>query len=174
MTLPPMMVDIAPIVPEHIESYRRALDIVARERRYLTLYEAFPLPETRAFALGLMEKGDPMFVALANGEVVGWCDIQRHPFSAHSHRGTLGMGLIPDYRGRGVGARLMDQTVSQAFAAGFVRIELNVRADNLRAVRLYEKAGFVREGVLRDAVFVDGEFHDAIAMALIDRGHPSR
>ena len=64
----------------------------------------------------------------------------------------------------------MDQTLSQAFATGFVRVELSVRADNMRAVRLYEKVGFIREGVLRDTVFVDGEFHDTIAMALIDRG----
>jgi ribosomal protein S18 acetylase RimI-like enzyme len=80
------------------------------------------------------------------------------------------MGVVPDYRGRGIGARLMDQALKQAFATGFVRVELSVRADNTRAIRLYEKVGFVREGVLRDAVFVDGEFHDAIAMALIDRG----
>jgi RimJ/RimL family protein N-acetyltransferase len=174
MTSSLVTIDVAPIAPEHIESYRRAVDIVARERRYLTLLEAFPLPETRGFVLSLMEKGDPMFVALANGEVVGWCDIQRHPFPTHSHRGTLGMGVVPDYRGRGVGARLMDQALSQAFATGFVRIELSVRADNLRAVRLYEKVGFVREGVLRDAVFVDGKLHNALAMALIDRGPPSK
>ena len=67
----------------------------------------------------------------------------------------------------------MDQTLKQAFATGFVRVELTVRADNLRAQRLYEKLGFVREGVLRDAVFVDGKFHDAIGMALIDRERSS-
>ncbi len=166
--------DVVPIAPEHIEGYRRAVDMVARERRYLTLLEAFPLAQTRDFVLGLMKKGDPMFVAVANGEVVGWCDIQRHPFPAHSHRGTLGMGLVPDYRGRGIGARLMDRTLTQAFAAGFVRVELSVRSDNLRAQRLYETIGFVREGVLRHAVLVDGEFHDTVAMALIDRGRASK
>jgi RimJ/RimL family protein N-acetyltransferase len=170
MTAPPRAADVAPIAPEHIEGYRRAVDRVARERRYLTLMEAFPLSQTRDFVLGLMAKGDPIFVALANGEVVGWCDIQRHPFPAHAHRGTLGIGVIPEYRGCGIGARLMDRTLTQAFATGFVRVELSVRADNLRAQRLYEKLGFVKEGVLRDAVFVDGEFHDAIAMALVDRG----
>lgn len=170
MISPPRAADVAAIAPEHIEGYRRAVDRVARERRYLTLLQAFPLSQTRAFVLGLMERGDPIFVALANGEVVGWCDIQRHPFPAHCHRGTLGMGLVPEYRGYGIGARLMDRALRQAFATGFVRVELSVRADNLRAQRLYEKLGFVKEGVLRDAVFVDGEFHDAIAMALIDRG----
>ncbi|HSV01469.1 MAG TPA: GNAT family N-acetyltransferase [Roseiarcus sp.] len=164
-----MTADVVPIAPEHIESYRRAVDIVARERRYLTLLEAFPLPQTRAFVLSLMEKGDSMFVALAKGEVVGWCDIQRHPFPAHSHRGTLGMGVVPDYRARGIGRRLMDQALNRALSTGLVRVELSVRADNARAIRLYEKFGFVREGVARAAVFVDGEFHDTIAMALIDR-----
>jgi RimJ/RimL family protein N-acetyltransferase len=168
-----MIADVVPMAAEHIESYRLALDVVARERRYLTLLEAFALPQTREFVLSLMEKRDPMFVALTNGEVVGWCDIQRHPFLSHSHRGTLGMGVVPEYRGHGIGARLLDQTLEQAFATGFVRVELSVRADNMRAVRLYEKVGFVREGVLRDAVFVDGEFHDTVAMALIDRGPPS-
>ena len=169
-----MTVNVVPIAAEHIEGYHCALDIVARERRYLTLHEAFPLRQTREFVLGLMAKGDPMFVALANGEVAGWCDIQRHPFPAHAHRGTLGMGVVPEYRGRGIGKRLLHQTLKQAFANGFIRVELNVRADNLRAIRLYEKLGFVREGLLRDAVFVDGEFHDAIAMALIDRGRMSK
>jgi ribosomal protein S18 acetylase RimI-like enzyme len=150
--------DIAPIAPEHIEGYHRALSTVARERKYLTLLEPFPLPETRDFVLGLIKKGDPIYVALANGEVVGWCDIQRHPFPTHSHRGTLGTGVVPEHRGRGIGARLMDQTLKQAFAAGFVRVELNVRADNLRAIRLYEKLSFVREGVRPDAVFVGGSF----------------
>jgi RimJ/RimL family protein N-acetyltransferase len=163
-----MTADVVPMAPEHIESYRRALDVVARERRYLTLTEAFPLPQTRDFVLGLIKRSDPMFVALVDGEVVGWCDIQRHPFAARSHRGTLGIGLIPAYRGHGIGSRLMDPTLKQAFATGFVRVEFSVRADNLRAVRLYEKHGFAREGVLRDAAFMDGEFHDAIAMALLN------
>lgn len=169
-----MTVDVTPIVPEHIEGYRRAVDTVARERRYLTLLEAFSLPQTRNFVLGLIEKGDPMFVALANDEVVGWCDIQRLPFPAHAHRGTLGMGVVPGYRGHGIGYRLIDRTLKQALATGFVRVELSVRADNLRAARLYEKLGFLKEGVLRDAVFVDGEYHDAIVMAVIDRAHSSK
>jgi hypothetical protein len=51
----PMSVDVAPIVPENIEGYHRAIDTVARERRFLTLLEAFPQPQTRNFVLGLME-----------------------------------------------------------------------------------------------------------------------
>jgi RimJ/RimL family protein N-acetyltransferase len=162
-------VEIVPISPALIEDYRRAVDAVARERRYLAILEAFPMERTRDFVLRLLAAGDPIHVALANGAVVGWCDIQRHPFPTHAHRGMLGIGVLAEYRCRGVGLGLIQQTLDAGFANGLVRIELSVRADTLHAMRLYEKVGFAVEGVLRDAVFVDGEYHDAIAMALVDK-----
>ena len=44
-----------------------------------------------------------------------------------------------------------------------------VYAINPRAIAAYERVGFVREGVLRDALRWDGEYHDAIVMSLLDR-----
>ena len=166
-----MDIAVIPTSPEQIESFHRALDIVARERKYLTLLEAPPLEPTRQFVLDNTENGDLQFVALAEDEVVGWCDVRRHVFPAHAHRGTLGMGIVPAWRGRGLGLRLVKAILEQARQAGFVRIEFDVHADNACAIALYEKVGFVREGVVRDAVFVDGEYRDAIAMAIVDRGN---
>jgi RimJ/RimL family protein N-acetyltransferase len=166
-----MDIAIVPTKPEHIDSFHRALDIVARERKYLALLEALPLTQTREFVMGVIQKGGLQFVALADGEVVGWCDIQRHAFPSRAHRGTLGMGIVPAYRGRGIGFRLIQATLAQARVAGFVRVELDVHADNARAIALYETVGFVREGVARDAVFVDGEYRDAINMAIVDRAN---
>ena len=166
-----MDIAIVPTTPEHIASFHRALDIVARERKYLTLMEALPLPQTREFVMGMLDKGGLQFIALADREVVGWCDIQRHGFPSRAHRGTLGMGIVPAYRGRGIGLRLIRATLARARVAGFVRVELDVHADNARAIALYEKVGFVREGVARDAVLVDGEYRDAIYMALVDRAN---
>lgn len=79
------------------------------------------------------------------------------------------MGIVPAYRGRGLGLKLINATLARARKAGFVRIELSVHADNARAISLYDKAGFVREGVQRDAVYVDGEYRDAIVMAIVER-----
>jgi RimJ/RimL family protein N-acetyltransferase len=129
------------------------------------------LPQTREFVLGLIKNRDVQFLALADGEVVGWCDVRRHFFPAHAHRGTLGMGIVPAYRGRGLGLRLVQAVLDEARRSGFVRIELDVHADNARAIALYERIGFVREGVARDAVFVDGQYRDAISMARVDRGN---
>jgi RimJ/RimL family protein N-acetyltransferase len=162
---------IAPTTPEQIESFHNALDIVARERKYLALLEAPPLQQVRQFALNNIRDGDPHFVAMAGDAVVGWCDIRRHVFPSQAHRGTLGMGVVPAYRGRGIGFRLINAALGQAHESGFLRVEFSVYADNARAIALYEKIGFVREGVLRDAILVDGKYRDAIAMAIVHRPH---
>lgn len=162
-------VAIAPITPGEIASFHRALDLVARERKYLSMLEAPPLEQTLQFVMGRVERGDPRFVALVRDEVVGWCDITRHDWPIHAHRGTLGMGIVPAYRGRGLGLKLINATLAQARKAGFVRIELSVHSDNARAISLYDRVGFVREGLQRDAVYVDGEYRDTIVMAIVER-----
>ncbi|WP_158808648.1 GNAT family N-acetyltransferase [Beijerinckia sp. L45] len=154
---------------EHVESYQRALDEVARERKYLALLEAPPLPHTRAYVRSNIEIGNPFFVAVANEDVVGWCNINRLPFPVHRHRGTFGIGIVPAYRGSGLGTRLLGKTLEAAFKAGFVRIEGDVYTDNEPAIALYEKVGFVKEGIIRDAVFADGAYRDSIFVALIRR-----
>jgi RimJ/RimL family protein N-acetyltransferase len=111
---------------------------------------------------------NPQLVALDKGNVIGWCDVRREHRPAHAHCGTLGMGLLPDYRGKGLGRRLMQATLDVAQGEGFVRVELMTHADNLRAIALYEKLGFVHEGVTRDSVCIDGRFVDSVVMARID------
>jgi RimJ/RimL family protein N-acetyltransferase len=163
-----MSIAIVPITPEYVEGFHRALDIVARERKYLVLLEAPSLEHTRDFVSSIIERGDVQVVALAQGEVVGWRHIRRHPFPAQAHRGTLGMGVVPAHRGRGRGSRLIEAALARAHAADFVRIELDVYEDNAPAIALYERTGFVREGVVRAAVLIDGEYRDAIAMARVE------
>ncbi|EJJ30734.1 GNAT family N-acetyltransferase [Rhizobium sp. CF142] len=160
---------IEPMGEEHVERFHRALDIVARERKYLTLLEAPSLEDVRKFALSSIAGGNVHLAALDGGELVGWCDIRRHFFPSRAHCGPLGMGLLPAYRGQGLGGRLIEAAIAQAREAGMIRIELGVHADNARAIRLYERVGFVREGVSRDAFCVDGEYTDVINMALILR-----
>lgn len=162
-------VAIVPLALGHIESFHHALDIVSRERKYLSFLEAPPLDQARAFVVDRLERGDPGYVAIVRDKVVGWCDITRHDRPIHAHRGTLGMGIIPAYRGHGLGLKLINATVAQARKDGFVRVELFVHSDNARAIALYDKVGFVREGVQRDAVYIDGEYRDAIVMAIVER-----
>lgn len=163
----PGKIEIVPIASENIEGFHAALDVVARERKYLTMLEAPQLPQTRSFVLGMIDKGNPQFVALDEGRVVGWCDITRHFRPTQSHRGSLGMGIIPAYRGNRLGQRLMEAALNAANDVGLIRIELFVHADNARAIALYERVGFRREGVERRGTLIDGRFIDSIRLALM-------
>ncbi|MFK3780062.1 GNAT family N-acetyltransferase [Agrobacterium sp. NPDC089420] len=160
-------VSIEPIRAEHVESFHRALDAVSRERKYLVFLEAPPLEAVRAFVLDMIEHGHPQFVALADGEVIGWCDIRRESRPSLVHRGALGIGILPPHRDRGLGERLMRRTLDAARDRGLHRVELSVHADNTRAIALYEKIGFVHEGRARDAVLIDGRYIDSLNMAII-------
>ncbi|HZM33384.1 MAG TPA: GNAT family protein [Burkholderiales bacterium] len=54
-----------------------------------------------------------------------------------------------------------------AKAAGLTRIELTVREHNDRAIALYERLGFVREGLKRNAVRIDGNYENLVCMGLV-------
>jgi RimJ/RimL family protein N-acetyltransferase len=72
-------------------------------------------------------------------------------------------------RGRGLGTEATRLIVGYGFdQLGLHRIELEVYAFNPRARRAYEKVGFVAEGVLRDALWWDGEWVDAVVMSMLE------
>lgn len=160
-------VRIEPMSAHHVDSFYEALDSVARERRFLTFLKAPPLEVIRSFALASIADGNPHYVAVAGETVVGWCDIRRHGFEAHAHRGSLGMGLVDGFRGRGLGRQLIEAALKNAWEIGLTRVELNVRADNTPAMALYRKTAFVEEGVMRAAVLTDGIYRDSIMMAIV-------
>lgn len=159
-------VQILPIAQEHIEGYHQCLDSVARERLYLALVQAPPLDSSRGFVLSNIAGGVPQFVAVIDGEVVGWCDISPLRHVAFQHRGELGMGVHKRYRGLGIGQQLIARTIEKAKEKGLERIELEVFASNVPARKLYEKMGFVTEGVKKKARKMDGNYDDVVEMVL--------
>lgn len=161
-----MPVDIVPIEESHIDGFHRALDFVAREKRYLAFLEAPPPEAARAFVRGNIKRGNPQLVALAAGEVVGWCDVVPKERPIHSHTGVLGVALLP-FRGQGIGAELIRRALDAAKTFGFHRVELTVREDNAIAIALYKRLGFATEGQQRDAVRVDGVYGNVVMMAVL-------
>jgi ribosomal protein S18 acetylase RimI-like enzyme len=159
---------IVPITEDHIPGFRTAVDFVAREKKYLTFLEAPPLEETTKFVLNSIKQKNPHFVVLSGGKVVGWCDVLRKTHRVvYSHCGTLGIGLLPKFRGRGIGRQLMQTTIDAAWQYGMTRIELTVREHNANAIALYKKLGFQIEGLQRNAVRIDGQYQNVYAMALV-------
>ena len=74
-------------------------------------------------------------------------------------------------RGRGVGTATAKLMLRYCFEEEKLhRIYLRALAGNLPAIRSYEKAGFVREGILREDVCIDGQFCDIVWMAALNPG----
>ena len=158
---------IVPIADEHIAGFHAGVDAVAREKLYLAMLKAPPLEESAKWVRNNIRKGFPQMVALVEGRVVGWCDVSPMERETLAHGGVLGMGVIDGFRGKGIGLALMRATLERAKAGGLTRVELTVREDNLRAKALYEKVGFVVEGVKRKAARHDGKYYDLILMGLL-------
>jgi len=116
-------------------------------------------------------KPDLLLAAELNGDVVGTAGL--HPVGTalrRRHVMMLGISVLPDAQGRGVGAALMAAMCDYADRwAGVLRLELSVYTDNARAIALYRKFGFAVEGTHRAYALRDGRYVDAYAMA---RLHP--
>jgi RimJ/RimL family protein N-acetyltransferase len=162
-----MDVTIVPTAAEHVIGFRCALDQVARERKYLAMFEAPPLQNMQNFVAQNIADGHTQRVALVADQVVGWCDILPKALPVHAHCGVLGMGVLAEFRGKGIGKRLLAAALEHALPR-LNRVELTVNADNAPAIALYERVGFVLEGTMRDALAIDGKYQDALLMALVD------
>ncbi len=160
-------ITIVPATLGHIASFRDCLDSVARERRWLMTLQAHPLEQVREYWSAMVAANDPCFFAVEDERVVGWIDIKRHPEEGICHRGRLGMGIHCDYRGRGIGKRLMEAALAKAKQNGLIRVELTVYDSNAIAIALYRKCGFVDEGRMVKARYLDGRFEDILNMALV-------
>jgi ribosomal protein S18 acetylase RimI-like enzyme len=158
---------IIPTGEQYVEGLNEVVGVVARERRYIGFVEGPGVESTRAFVRAIVSgAGVQMLAVTPHDVVVGWCDIVRNPVEGFRHVGRLGMGLLPDYRGRGVGAQLALETIRSARSTGIERVELEVFASNERAVALYRRLGFLTEGIRRRARKLDGAYDDNVVMAL--------
>lgn len=62
------------------------------------------------------------------------------------HRAEFGISVAKEFWGLGIGQALTTACIECAKAAGYVQLELNVVADNVRAISIYKKTGFVEYG----------------------------
>jgi putative acetyltransferase len=109
--------------------------------------------------------GSTRLVAVIDGKAIGMIFLAREE-NRRSHVGSIGMAVHDAYAGRGVGTALVAAVVDMADNwLNLKRVELSVYADNARAIALYERFGFEREGLLRAFAWRNGAYADALTMA---------
>jgi len=126
----------------------------------------FPAANTleRWFAeSGCLSEDSGMLAVEADGVVVGrvtWHAVEYGPGTSNRVL-RLGAALLPDARGRGYGSEAQRGLADYLFATTSVhRLEAGTDAENVAEQRALEKAGFVRDGVMRQAQFRNGHWND--------------
>ena len=96
---------------------------------------------------------------------VSWHGVDYGPPPA-SRCWNIGITLLPEHRGRGIGTAALRALADYLFATTLVeRVEASTDVTNVAEQRALEKAGFTREGVARHAQFRQGAWHDMVVYA---------
>ncbi len=149
------------------EGIASVLNTIIAERQYSSLSEPFSVEAERDFMSSMDDRG-AIFVAEVEGQIIGFQTIE--PFATYSralaHVATIGTFVLQDFRGQGIGSRLLATTLDFAHLMGYEKILAYVRASNDEAQTFYQKLGFVPKGVLEQQVKIGGQYDDQIVMEL--------
>jgi putative acetyltransferase len=110
-----------------------------------------------------------LFIYEAEGKPAAMFKLMPQKFR-NSHIMYLGgVAVDPEYRGKGIGRKMLERAIGICWARGFTRIELTVSVENQTAIKLYENLGFNCEGILKNYAYLasEGRYMDEQVMALL-------
>jgi ribosomal protein S18 acetylase RimI-like enzyme len=110
-----------------------------------TVDQAGSAERFRQTIAGYAEPDGLLVVAEVDGVVVGEGTVRRHAMAFCRHNAIFALQVDPLHQGRGVGRAISDALVAWADAHDVERLQLSVRSDNIRAIRLYRSLGFYEE-----------------------------
>jgi RimJ/RimL family protein N-acetyltransferase len=147
------------------------IDLISRETDFLTFGPGdFRL--TQEEESGYLEKCRSAenclyLLALLEGTIVGSLTFQAGARPRVRHAGELSISVLKEYWGIGVASSLIDSLLEWSKVGNVIKkIDLRVRADNYRAIALYERKGFAVEGILKKEIVLDGVYYDNLWMGL--------
>ena len=146
--------------PEDAAAILEYLKIIGGETDNLNMgAEGMPITveAEEAFLRSLLDSPDGvMYAAKAEGEIIGIANVSRKK-RRMSHRASIGISVRRCAWHGGVGTALMEALIAFARKNGIEQLELEVRSDNDRAIRLYERFGFAKVGTIPAFLKVNGE-----------------
>ena len=134
-------------------------------------YNDFGLRDTEYFEQAFAQDGmlnplnSTLVVTLSDDQIIGTVSYRtvRYGGNEGSRAYSIGIGLDVEYRGKGYGVEAQQLLADYLFSTyTVVRVEATTDVENLAEQRALEKAGFRREGVLRQAQWRNGAWHDMI------------
>ncbi|MFW5433479.1 GNAT family N-acetyltransferase [Paenibacillus apiarius] len=161
---------LRPIGLEDAESYYYSL-FDPEVRRLTGTQKHFSKEQVIRYIEGKTQDSSGMLLLIAiceTDEVIGDIELQDIDGINRSAHMRIAIGGLA-HQGKGHGSEAIGLLLEYAFGTlQLHRIELNVFAFNGRAIHVYEKAGFKREGVQRDTLYYDHKYHDSIMMSILE------
>jgi len=158
---------IRPARARDAAAFLRAYRAVASERRFI---QTEVVARTKRFYRRRFRSaydGDGAHLLAFEGDrLIGSLSIRRDDHPATRHVATLGMFVVADRRGRGVGTALMKEAMRWACDQAVERVELTVYPHNQAAIALYRRFGFEQEGRLVRHAKKSYGYEDEILMAV--------
>lgn len=159
---------LRPARPTDSHALARLFAAVRREGRWLVTPPSAVSEPSEAYFIGEMIR-DPngaSIVAEADGEVIGNVMVSIDRNAVTDHVGTLSISVADGWREVGIGTALVAAAQDWARQRGLAKVALAVFPDNARAIAVYERAGFVSEGLRRRQYRgPNGTFRDELLMA---------
>lgn len=108
-------------------------------------------------------------VAEVHNRIVAFSRCEGNPLKKFSHKVEFGVCVLKDFWGYGIGKNLLKESTAWADNNGIKKMTLTVLATNEKAIQLYEKLGFVIEGILKkDKLLSDGKYYNTLVMGRIN------
>jgi RimJ/RimL family protein N-acetyltransferase len=153
-----------PVVKQDAEEIIKSAEIIIAEGKYLQKEEPRSLLEEISFIQQVSQLNNMYTAVEREGKVVGVARILRGELEMKKHTGVFRTWIHPDSQGLGIGKEIMNYTLRWGKGNELHKIWLTVFSSNEKAVNVYEKVGFIKEGTLRDQVKVNGKYEDEIYM----------
>lgn len=125
-------------------------EVLAEEDFLITTLEEFQqtIGERKKWIQAkLANERELILIAQYQEKIVGWLVFQSPNRKRLAHTGSFGMMILKEYRGLGIGKRLLEKLLKWAELNPYIeKISLGVFSTNESAIALYKKMGFVEEG----------------------------
>ena len=107
-----------------------------------------------------------VFVATVNEDVIGWVHLDLPEAEKLSHTAVLTVGILPEYRGFGIGSTLLERGCEWARERGFEKLYNSIPSSNPDAIAFLEARGWETEAVRENHYRIDDEYVDEVMMAV--------
>ncbi|WP_276273080.1 GNAT family N-acetyltransferase [Haloarcula litorea] len=158
---------IRPARPDDFEAVVAAIRAVSEESSYVVAESVAEqlLYDDAVTRHNTVESRVFFLATVGDDEVIGWCHLDLPQVEKLRETAQLTVGVVPDYRGEGVGSSLLDRGVDWARANGFRKLYNSLPATNERAMAFLGDHGWHTEGIRRNHYTVDDDRVDEVTMA---------